>query len=42
MLDAQFFGLDSGWDHLHNVLLHALAAILLVHVSSAGDGHSLA
>ena len=29
MLDAQFFGLDSGWDHLHNVLLHALAAILL-------------
>jgi protein O-mannosyl-transferase len=29
MLDAQFFGLESGWDHLHNVLLHALAAILL-------------
>ncbi len=29
MLDAQFFGLDSGWDHLHNVLLHALAAIFL-------------
>ena len=29
MLDAQFFGLASGWDHLHNVLLHALAAILL-------------
>ena len=29
MMDAQFFGLDSGWDHLHNVLLHALAAILL-------------
>ncbi|MGO8757286.1 MAG: tetratricopeptide repeat protein [Terracidiphilus sp.] len=29
MLDAQFFGLKSGWHHLHNVLLHALAAILL-------------
>jgi len=29
MLDAQFFGLASGWHHLHNVLLHALAAILL-------------
>jgi protein O-mannosyl-transferase len=29
MLDAQFFGLESGWHHLHNVLLHALAAILL-------------
>ncbi len=29
MLDAQFFGSDSGWSHLHNVLLHALAAILL-------------
>lgn len=29
MLDCQLFGLDSGWHHLHNVLLHALAAILL-------------
>jgi tetratricopeptide (TPR) repeat protein len=29
MLDCQFFGLESGWHHLHNVLLHALAAILL-------------
>lgn len=29
MLDSQFFGLNSGWDHLHNVLLHALAAIFL-------------
>ena len=29
MLDCQFFGLDSGWHHLHNVLLHALAAIFL-------------
>ena len=29
MLDCQFFGLQSGWHHLHNVLLHALAAILL-------------
>ncbi|MDR3798361.1 MAG: tetratricopeptide repeat protein, partial [Terracidiphilus sp.] len=29
MLDAQIFGMDSGWSHLHNVLLHALAAILL-------------
>ena len=29
MIDAQFFGLASGWHHLHNVLLHALAAILL-------------
>jgi protein O-mannosyl-transferase len=29
MLDCQFFALDSGWHHLHNVLLHALAAIML-------------
>jgi tetratricopeptide (TPR) repeat protein len=29
MLDSQFFGLDSGWHHLHNVLLHALAAVML-------------
>jgi protein O-mannosyl-transferase len=29
MLDCQFFGLESGWHHLHNVLLHALAAVLL-------------
>jgi hypothetical protein len=29
MLDCEFFGLDSGWHHLHNVLLHALASILL-------------
>lgn len=29
MLDCQLFGLESGWHHLHNVLLHALAAIFL-------------
>ena len=29
MLDWQFFGSQSGWHHLHNVLLHALAAIFL-------------
>ncbi|HEY4046404.1 MAG TPA: tetratricopeptide repeat protein [Acidobacteriaceae bacterium] len=29
MLDCQFFGLESAWHHLHNVLLHAQAAILL-------------
>jgi protein O-mannosyl-transferase len=29
MLDCQFFGQDSGWHHLHNVLLHALAAVML-------------
>jgi tetratricopeptide (TPR) repeat protein len=29
MLDSQFFGSDSGWHHLHNVLLHALAVVLL-------------
>jgi tetratricopeptide (TPR) repeat protein len=29
MLDCQFFGSDSGWHHLHNVLLHALAAVML-------------
>jgi tetratricopeptide (TPR) repeat protein len=29
MLDCQLFGLDSGWHHLHNVLLHALAAVML-------------
>jgi tetratricopeptide (TPR) repeat protein len=29
MLDWQLFGARSGWDHLVNVLLHALAAIVL-------------
>jgi protein O-mannosyl-transferase len=29
MLDFQFFDAESGWHHLHNVLLHALAAVLL-------------
>jgi protein O-mannosyl-transferase len=29
MLDCQFFGQDSSWHHLHNVLLHALAAVML-------------
>jgi tetratricopeptide (TPR) repeat protein len=29
MLDCEFFGQDSGWHHLHNVLLHALAAVML-------------
>ncbi len=29
MLDVQLFGLDSGWHHLTNVLLHALSAVLL-------------
>ncbi len=29
MLDFQLFGAESGLHHLHNVLLHALAAILL-------------
>jgi protein O-mannosyl-transferase len=29
MLDVQLFGLDAGWHHLVNVLLHALATLLL-------------
>lgn len=29
MLDTQLFGLSPGWHHLHNVLLHSLAAVLL-------------
>ena len=29
MIDVRLFGFESGWHHLHNVLLHALAAILL-------------
>ncbi len=29
MTDCQLFGLQSGWHHLMNVLLHALAALLL-------------
>jgi tetratricopeptide (TPR) repeat protein len=29
MLDCQMFGLRSGWHHLTNVLLHAVAALLL-------------
>ncbi len=30
MLDFQFFGLDAGWHHLTNVLIHALSAVLLL------------
>ena len=29
MLDVQIFGLDAGWHHLVNVLLHAIATLLL-------------
>ncbi|MBZ5621111.1 MAG: tetratricopeptide repeat protein [Acidobacteriia bacterium] len=29
ILDCQFFGLQSGWHHLTNVLFHALATVLL-------------
>jgi protein O-mannosyl-transferase len=29
MLDVQLFGLNAGWHHLTNVLLHALATLLL-------------
>ena len=29
MLDCQLFGSESGWHHLHNVLLHLLAALFL-------------
>jgi protein O-mannosyl-transferase len=29
MLDCQLYGLNAGWHHLTNVLLHTLAAILL-------------
>jgi tetratricopeptide (TPR) repeat protein len=29
MLDCQLFGLDAGWHHLTNVVLHALATVLL-------------
>jgi len=29
MLDCQVFGLESGWHHVTNVLLHALSALLL-------------
>jgi tetratricopeptide (TPR) repeat protein len=29
MLDCQFFGLQAGWHHLTNVLLHTVAVILL-------------
>ena len=29
MLDAQLFGMRSGWHHVTNVLLHALGALLL-------------
>jgi protein O-mannosyl-transferase len=29
MLDVQLFGLDAGWHHLVNVLLHAIATLLL-------------
>jgi tetratricopeptide (TPR) repeat protein len=29
MLDFQLFGLDAGWHHLMNVLIHALSSVLL-------------
>jgi len=29
MLDCQFFGLQAGWHHFTNVLLHSVAVILL-------------
>ena len=29
MLDCQLFGLDSGWHHLTNVVLHALSTLIL-------------
>jgi Flp pilus assembly protein TadD len=29
MLDFQLFGLDAGWHHLTNVLIHALSSLLL-------------
>jgi Flp pilus assembly protein TadD len=32
MLDFQLFGLDSGWHHLTNVLIHALSTLLLFAV----------
>jgi hypothetical protein len=32
MLEAQFFGMDAGGYHLTNVILHAVAAVLLVLV----------
>jgi Flp pilus assembly protein TadD len=32
MLDCQVFGLEPGWHHLVNVLLHALDTVLLFHL----------
>jgi len=32
MLDAQLFGLDSGWHHLTNVFIHTLSTLLLFGV----------
>ena len=29
MLDVEMFGLDAGWHHLVNVMLHALATLIL-------------
>jgi tetratricopeptide (TPR) repeat protein len=29
MLDVQFFGVDSGWHHLMNIVMHALSTLLL-------------
>lgn len=29
MLDCQFFGLDAGWHHLTNILIHVAASLLL-------------
>jgi len=30
MLDFQLFGLDAGWHHLTNVLIHAISSVLLL------------
>ena len=38
MLDASLWGLGSGGFHLHNALLHGLAAVLLFHALRALTG----
>jgi protein O-mannosyl-transferase len=40
MADYQFFGLRSGWHHMTNLLLHALAALLLFAALQRMTGHS--
>ena len=39
MLDCQLFGLNSGWHHMTNAVLHAIAVVLLASRGLTGTDH---